>query len=191
MIVEFVPPCVCDSGYHGSNISPLTLFFYLILPPSLSLSVSICLPPFTASNSTVSRPPAYISMAQLVVGQAAQLFQGDAAYGNHGDVTMLNPHVLHFRNLTACCCHTEQRRKTQTHGCPVHDDHLRSQATISGFYSLLAEVFRWGGSLDFAFIPPSPVSPPAFSLSNQPRLRSEWRQKCEEISIPSGLRSDF
>lgn len=67
---------------------------------SLSLSVSIRLPPFTASNSTVSRPPSYISMAQLVVGQATRLFQGDAAYGNHGDVTMLNPHVLHFRYLT-------------------------------------------------------------------------------------------
>lgn len=70
-------------------------------PPSFSFSLFWSVfPPFTASNSTISRPPAYISTAQLVAGQASQLFQGDAAYGNHGDVTMLNPHVLHFINLT-------------------------------------------------------------------------------------------
>lgn len=177
---------VCDTSYHGSNISPLTLFFCLILPTSLSLSLSlsVCLSPFTASNSTVSRPPAYISMAQLVAGQASQLFQGDAAYGNHGDVTMLNPHVLPFINLTLL----------QLGSYGFHDDHRccqrSSKATLCGFYSLISEVFRWAGSFDFAFFL-SPVSPSAFSLSNQPCLTMEWRQKCKEISIPSGLRSDF
>lgn len=84
-------PLQGDASYHGSNISPLNLSLFLpsvflyyhiflslflpffslqsFIPPSLFVSaLPHSLPP--PSSITVSRPPAYIYMAQLVLGQA-------------------------------------------------------------------------------------------------------------------------
>lgn len=74
VIVEFVPVCVCmilvtmaaTSALWLSSSTSSSLLLLLLL----SLS-GLSFPPFAASNSTVSGPPAYISMAQLVAGQAS------------------------------------------------------------------------------------------------------------------------
>lgn len=79
-------PLQGDAGYHGSNIGSLNLSLFLFLPlsfslipsPSFSLFLSFTLPSLflfslfllPSSSTSVSRPPAFIYMTQLVHGQA-------------------------------------------------------------------------------------------------------------------------
>lgn len=90
-------------------------------------------------------------MAHLVPGQARQLFQGEAAYGNYGDVTMLNPHSTDLPcNSVFGFFHTEQRNIAETHKCLVYLFNLSSDTNSSVKFS--------GLSL------PQPVSQPTVCL---------------------------
>lgn len=61
-------------------------------------------------------------------------------------------HSSFYKSYFVVAATQNRRRQYKSINVQFHDDHQGcSNATISGFYSLFVEAFRWGGSLDVAF----------------------------------------